>query len=389
MPGATTAGTRAVKRKPSDAPVPLPLGKKQKLNDVEGEHVPVASGLGAAPQGALPAPTNTAPVVGPPATAIAPPVVPTLGGAPRGVPPVSTNAAQDALPPLARNVLPVHPAAAINMAPVPHPAAVTMSLVHPAPMTELSSLHPLAVPEPPARPPRVRNITPVPRPEATAVSLAHPTARTEVSPVHRPAIASAPRVNELPVMHTPPAVNVPAVPVLPVTDMYLLPPAPRPNPSANFPTTHATPSGANEDPSRAPVAASMSAVTYSPSFRDLVEHGLMQPFIQWLHLSGIPQLPANYSSRQRIVSKFLRENPLDSGSTETLPASPSYTYHAILHLGLDESYEQWLQTTCGLDAPIGSYVIRSNLATAFLLEEAWRDPGLIAQIEDDEFKAHC
>jgi hypothetical protein len=181
-----------------------------------------------------------------------------------------------------------------------------------------------------------------------------------------------------------------------------------PHPPTSHALTLATPQNANVAPRCAPTTDTTDTRTLPitqtvtkqtlppitnvratplPTFRDVVTHGLMNLLLEFTRDCGFSTLPVDSPSRQWIVSTFLKEHPLSQGSTEALPATPSYTLAAILHLNLQESFEQWLQTNCGIDTAIGGYVTKCDYATAFLLEEEERSQGMLARIEDDRFKA--
>jgi hypothetical protein len=127
-----------------------------------------------------------------------------------------------------------------------------------------------------------------------------------------------------------------------------------------------------------------SGTIHTPTYRDIVEHGLSRPFVQFVRECGFLEIPSDFSMRQEFVSMFLKIHRELRGSTEVLPSHATYTIAAIYHLHLQESFVHWLQTYFGLDWAIGNYVMKCNFATAFLLEESYRRPGLWAEIPDNQ-----
>ena len=281
------------------------------------------------------------------------------------------------------------PPPAINGGLVSPRQAPTNIRVHPP--TRPTSVQPSAAPTPDSLPPLL---------EVADVSQAlPPQVLTDLRP-HSLAGDSLPRGPTTESLRLPPAVPNVSPPQIPTDRRIRLPPAgfdvpilppqrssvDTPLPPPYPPTTHAPTRGGvtsgNIGPLTVPGHSTTSGTTHTPTYRDIVEQGLARPFLQFVRECGFLDIPSDFSIRQEFVSTFLKVQPELRGSTDVLPSHATYTVAAIYHLRLQDSFHQWLQTVFGLDWVIGNYVVKCNFATAFLLEESCRRPGLWADIPD-------
>jgi hypothetical protein len=256
--------------------------------------------------------------------------------------------------------------------------------VHPSSAPSTDSLPPLPVVAdvPPPLAPQILND---PRPHSLA-SDSLPRDPT-IGSRHLP--LAVPNVPPPPHIHLPPAgSDVPLIlPPRSFTDI------PRYHPTNHPPTQGGMTSGnaghltvpgpATTSGKPLPGLSTPNGTPHTPTYRDIVEHGLARPFIQFVRECGFTDIPSDFSMRQEFVSTFLKIHPELRGSTEALPGHATYTVAAIYHLHLQDSFVQWLQTYFGLDWAIGNYVVKCNFATAFLLEESYRRPGLWEDIPND------